>query len=1223
VEASLAVSALSAAGKEEAQARYVSTLHQDPIEFAVDDEPHALVERLVGAVTVTTDPELQDICAGTASPSLGVSSLATVDEEDEDILFQADSVTPPDPFVISGVTVDGTKPKITPQDLSKSWGIGLNIAKKTLQVTTQAGLRNIYAPSERKVRLKAPWLKFPALNTQVFSDLMFAKVPSVAKEKGAGVFTNGKGFDAVYPLHAKSDYPDTLMKFIQDFGVPKTLVADGASEMQKGRGLETVNEYRIHLKHTVPYSPWQNLAEGSVREIKRSTRRLIRDNNAPRRLWSYAAKWAAALRRLTALGIPELEGCTPMEHVTGSTPNITPYIMFDWFQTVYYHEPVAGFPHQKKVMGRLIGVADNCTDELAWVVLPRSGGPITRKSVWAIPPHKLKTDAVVADMLALDMAISDRFGDGTLNLNAQGTVRANEESLESVPDMDDLPPIPVDLFEGDEDDPIVFAQPDPEAVDADQFTPDEMDKYLHTELLLPHGDGMQRARVVRRQRDDDGNLMGTSHDNPVLDSRLHEVQFPDGATDVVTANLIAENLYAQVDEEGRSYQILKEIVDHRYNEDALTKDQAYVESANGQKRPILTTKGVEHLVEFADGTASWVPLKDLRVSNPVEIAEYAKANGIDKDPAYNWWVPKVLKKRDMIIKKVKSRYWKRTHKYGVELPHSVKEALAVDRKTGTTFWQDAIKKEMANVGMAFEFTEDGKPPPGFKEIKCHMIFDIKSDLTRKARFVAGGHLTAPPKESVFSSVVSRDSVRIAFTYAALNGLDILVGDAQNAYLNAPTKEKCWFRAGLEFGNELAGRPVKIVRALYGLKSSGARWRDHMAATLREAGFTGSHADPDVWMRKNSKADGTPYWEYVLCYVDDICVVSHDPKSIMDYLSQKYTMKKGSVKEPEEYLGTQVQRYELAGGTSTYAMSSDLYVKRAIADVETELKKLNQTLKARVSTPLSTDYRPELDKSEELDPRRANYFQGLIGVLRWIVELGRIDIMVAVSMLSRYLANPRVGHLEEVFHIFAYLKAHNRSSIVFDPAAPAFDPTRFVKCDWSEHYPGASEPTPPRAPELLGEPMTMTCFVDADHAGCRETRRSHTGVLIFLQKTPIIWYSKRQNTVESSSFGSEFVAMKTAIEMVEGLRYKLRMMGIPVDGPTSVFCDNESVFKNATRPESVLKKKHNAIAYHRTREAIAAGIVQVAWEDGRFNISDVLTKLMPGPKLRQLISCILY
>ena len=134
---------------------------------------------------------------------------------------------------------------------------------------------------------------------------------------------------------------------------------------------------------------------------------------------------------------------------------------------------------------------------------------------------------------------------------------------------------------------------------------------------------------------------------------------------------------------------------------------------------------------------------------------------------------------------------------------------------------------MKNVGIAFKFCEDGKIPVAHTEIKSHMIFDIKSTLQRKARFVAGGHLTDPPKDSVFSSVVLRDSVRLAFTLAALNGLQVLARDMQNAYLNAPTKEKCWFRAGLEFGKHWVGQPMQITRALYGLRSSGARWRDHM------------------------------------------------------------------------------------------------------------------------------------------------------------------------------------------------------------------------------------------------------------------------------------------------------------------------------------------------------------------------------------------------------------
>ena len=173
----------------------------------------------------------------------------------------------------------------------------------------------------------------------------------------------------------------------------------------------------------------------------------------------------------------------------------------------------------------------------------------------------------------------------------------------------------------------------------------------------------------------------------------------------------------------------------------------------------------------------------------MELAEYAVANKLVEEPAFVWWVRPVLRRRDRILKKVKSRYWAKTHKYGIELPKSVAAALAVDRKTGTDFWMKAIEKEMKNVMPAFEFRDGNIVPIGYNWIDCHMIFDVKMDLTRKARLVAGGHQTDVPSESTYSSVVSRDSVRIAFTLAALNDLDVLAADVQNAYLNAPTKER--------------------------------------------------------------------------------------------------------------------------------------------------------------------------------------------------------------------------------------------------------------------------------------------------------------------------------------------------------------------------------------------------------------------------------------------------
>jgi len=165
-------------------------------------------------------------------------------------------------------------------------------------------------------------------------------------------------------------------------------------------------------------------------------------------------------------------------------------------------------------------------------------------------------------------------------------------------------------------------------------------------------------------------------------------------------------------------------------------------------------------------------------------------------------------------------------------------------------------------------------------------------------------------------------------------------------------------------------------------------------------------------------------------------------------------------------------------------------------------------------------------------------------------------------------------------------------------------------------------TPGSASQPRGNYVSTHVFVDADHAGNRITRRSQSGILIFVNRAPIVWYSKKQNTVETSTFGSEFVAMRIAVELTEALRYKLRMFGIPL-GPTNVFCDNQAVTSNATLPESTLRKKHNSIAYHRTREAVGAGTIRVAKEDGKTNLADVLTKLLPQATKEFLCDKFLY
>jgi hypothetical protein len=469
-------------------------------------------------------------------------------------------------------------------------------------------------------------------------------------------------------------------------------------------------------------------------------------------------------------------------------------------------------------------------------------------------------------------------------------------------------------------------------------------------------------------------------------------------------------------------------------------------------------------------------------------------------------------------------------------------------------------------------------------------------------------------------------VRVAFLLAALNDLDIVACDVGNAYLNAPCREKIWFVAGPEFGSR-QGTVVKIVRALYGLKSSGASWRAMFNASILEMGFVPTIADPDVYRRPSAKPDGFEYYEYILVYVDDVLIISHSPNTHLERIQANYELNPSSIGPPTRYLGADVRRVTRPGdpsGKEYWSFSAATYVKNAVRNVKLLLQAEGRNLKSTAKTPFpSSTYRPETDTSDECNDELSSRYSQLIGVLRWSVELGRIDIYTETALLSQHLALPRVGHLEAVYHVFAYLSKHEKLSIIFDPTDPLpLTPTK-AKADWSSFYSELSEELPPKMPEPRGRPVNIYTFVDANHAGNVVTRRSHTGILVFIQNSPILWLSRRQNTVETSTFGSEFVALRTARDLIISLRYKLRMFGVPLEGPAQVFCDNQGVVLNTSIPESVLTKKHNAINYHAVREAAAAGVLEVIKEDTQTNLADLFTKVLHADRRRELLGSILY
>jgi hypothetical protein len=397
------------------------------------------------------------------------------------------------------------------------------------------------------------------------------------------------------------------------------------------------------------------------------------------------------------------------------------------------------------------------------------------------------------------------------------------------------------------------------------------------------------------------------------------------------------------------------------------------------------------------------------------------------------------------------------------------------------------------------------------------------------------------------------------------------------YLTAPITEKVWTVRGPEFGED-AGKRALIVRALYGLKSAGAAFRNHLASCMDHLGWKPCIADRDLWMKEETRPDGgVRYWAYILIYVDDILCVHHEPETSLAQIDKYFKMKPGSIMEPTLYLGAKLKKTVLPNGVVAWGMSSSKYVQSAVQNVQEYLKKNgDRELKKKASAPFETTYRADIDESPVLGPEMANYFQSQIGILRWCVELGRIDIITKVPMLSTFLCMPCEGNLNAVYHMFAHLSLHHNARVVFGPTYPDIDMCAFIKTDWKPMYRDVKEAIPPNTPVTRGKAIDLRLFVDSDHVGEHFTRRSKTGFAIYLNMATIVWFPNRQPTVESSVFGAEFFAMKNGIETTRGLRYKLRTMGVTIDGPTYVYGDNMSVVHTTQRPESVLKKKSNAI-----------------------------------------------
>jgi len=1103
-----------------------------------------------------------------------------------------------------------TKKPIDHTVLASRWMMSPDKALQTINVTTQRGVRTCINPTlSRRFPTNDRFARYRRLPEDLFTDTLIAGTVSKRGNKNTQVFTARNGWMRAHPMRRKGEAHEALSLLFHRDGVPPVMVVDGSKEQTSADFRRKLKEADCHLRQTEPYSPWMQAAEGAIRELKRGVTRKMTRTRTPKVLWDHCIELEALIRSHSVNGIYEANGQTPETIMTGSTADISHICEYGWYDWVMFRDNVLTFPDDKVVLGRYLGPATDVGGIMTAKILKENGQFVCRSTLRHLTQEEVDNPSHAEMRRQFDESITRALG--------PGAVETDFDAEDLTPELPHYEP----HDRGDDDDDLP-----PEEV-----TPEIGDAYLNAEISIPKGGSMARGRVIGRKRDADGNPTGRANPNSILDTRVYNVEFDDGDVTELTANLIAQAMYTQCDADGNQYMLLSQLVDHRKDNTAITVADQIVRRDNGRTYKRRTTTGWQLCCQWADGSTTWENLSDLKESHPIETSEYAMTHGIDHEPAFNWWVRHFLKKRDRIISLVKrrnTRYLKRTHKFGIELPKTVQEALAIDKKNGNTLWADAIAKEMKNVRVAFRILPDGQTAPiGYQKIPCHMIFDIKmEDFKRKARLVAGGHKTDAPATMTYASVVSRETVRVALTIAALNDLEVKAGDVLNAYITAPITEKVWTVLGPEFGPD-AGKNAVIVRALYGLKSAGAAFRAHLASCMRDLGYTSCKADPDLWLRPETRPDdGTRYYSYILCYVDDILCIHHDAMKILDKINGYLPLKPDSVGDPDIYLGAKLRQTQLPNGVWAWALSPSKYVNQAVRNCETHLKEHFDgrfTLPKRAENPFSMSYESELDESTPLDPNAASYFQTIIGVMRWMVEIGRIDIATEVSLLSSHLAYPREGHLEAALHIMAYLRAKHNSRLIFDPTYPDIDMTVFQQCDWKEFYGDASEAIPTDAPDPLGKDVDLRMMVDSDHAGDKITRRSRTGFLIYVNNALVDWLSKRQPTIESSVFGAEFVAMKHGMEKLRGLRYKLRMMGVPVTGPSYIYGDNMSVINNTQRPESTLKKKNNSICYHAIRESVAMGESLTGHIRTENNLADLLTKVTFGSKRQRLVQGILH
>jgi hypothetical protein len=1059
----------------------------------------------------------------------------------------------------------------------------------------------------------------------------------------------------VYGMESKNQFPDVYKEFIRDQGVPSGLHRDNAPE-QKSHVITQMNrEFEVKETFAEAGYPNQNPVESqAVKWLKRAGERLLNQTGAPEFVWIWAYQYLALVNNWTA--DRTLRWKCPHTKRYGVTPDISALLSFHFYEPIYYLDVEEPSPLSKEKAGYWLGVAHNVGDALTYHILTDDTQMVIQRSVIRSRNDRNGVNKRVTFDPNLDPAVA---------LNEDNQNIAHQRPLIMSSDE-----IPLDRQHRrlrrkrvDRVNPVgqqnqggsmhmvgeITPAPDGGTIDVNEVVDDELigiEEAYQNDLEQRQISGEIGETNIRRSnrrtklpsRFANAVTIGLQIGrffctDPIWDTLSPLKPLPEKLLvpleqDMTSSSFLTRaevekmrELYYldRLNEEWDPHTEIEAVLRHRHINYARRKPGKHTYNPSVS---LVTTKGIRLLVRFFSGLKSWIPMEAARSDNPTPLIEYAKKWKLSRHPEWKWTdtfdMDALEDLRQGFIAKFENTP---KYKFGVQIPTSISHALRLDRMNGNNLWQEAIKKEMDQLKeyKTFRLPTDGDDLSTYQQIPYHMVFDCKFDGRRKGRLVAGGNHTIVTSEQVYSGVVGIETIRTILALSAMDpDLQVCAADISNAFLYGKNIEKTMIKAGPEFG-ELQGQTLIVEGGWYGHKTAAATFHAHLSGHLRKMGFVPTKADMDLWIRKAK--DET--YEYIASYVDDIIVISKDPMSVITKFKEEYALK--GVGTPEYYLGGnfhQVEDPKLTEKGIRTALSAGTYIANSIEKFERMFG--GEIRESRF--PMHEGAHPESDTSDFLSSEMATQYRAVIGSLNWVVILGRFDVMYATNTLARFAMAPRLGHLESAKRVLGYLKKYPDHRILLNPNKIGLTAAveKFTEYDsWREFYPEAREEIPDGIPEAIKDKeVQVTIMVDADHAHCEVTRRSVTGILVYINSTPVRWYSKMQKTVETSTYGSELVAARIATDIAMEFRYNIQMMGFALDGPVNMFGDNQSVILNTTIPSSQLKKKIHACAYHRIREMITCRAIRFLHCQSVLNVADVLTKPLNGIMHRKLIEPIL-